>query len=143
VKRSMFAMVLASFVLSPLTLQAQSRSNTPDRRGMSQPEWTEHVRACKARYRSYDEKSDTYAPRAGVRERCTLGGGSQANPGNGHARASQGPSSRTSANADRQGMSQSQWAAHVRACKARYKSYNEQTDRYVPRVGTTAHCTLQ
>jgi len=131
VKNSMIALAIACSVLTPAALQAQARNATPDRRGMSQTEWTAHVRACSARYKSYDERSDTYAPRAGVRERCTLQGNSQGNPG------------RTSANVDRQGMSQSQWAAHVRACKARYRSYNEQTDRYVPRAGTTARCTLR
>ena len=34
--------------------------------------WDAHRRACAARYPSYDAQSDTYAPRQGARERCTL-----------------------------------------------------------------------
>ena len=131
-KNMMMVVALACSALAPGALQAQGRNNAPDRRGMSQAEWTAHVRACTQQYRSYDERSDTYAPRAGVRARCTLEGAGR-----------QGTPARPVASVDRQGMSQSQWNAHVRACKARYRSYNEQTDRYVPRAGTTARCTLR
>lgn len=34
------------------------------------------------------------------------------------------------------------WNRHVRACFARYKSYNPRTDRYVVRRGVTARCRL-
>lgn len=34
------------------------------------------------------------------------------------------------------------WNRHVRACFARYSSYNPRTDRYVVRRGVTARCRL-
>ena len=46
---------------------------------------------------------------------------------------------------DRRGMNNrggNSWRRHVRACSARYRSYNPRTDRYVVRRGVMARCYL-
>lgn len=36
----------------------------------------------------------------------------------------------------------SSWSQHVRACQARYRSYNPRTDRYIARPGQSRRCML-
>ena len=49
-----------------------ARPNTPPRHWTRQNDWYRHVRACQARYRSYNPRTDTFVVRRGVMVRCRL-----------------------------------------------------------------------
>ncbi len=48
------------------------RQVAPPRYWGQRPGWNRHVRACFARYRSYNPRTDTYVVRRGVTVRCRL-----------------------------------------------------------------------
>ena len=49
-----------------------ARPAPPPRHWSRQNDWYRHVRACQARYRSYNPRTDTFAVRRGVVVRCRL-----------------------------------------------------------------------
>ena len=125
--KTLLALTLAAGLLAPSALIAQSRDSQIDRRSMNESDWSAHVRACKAQYRSYNERTDRYSLRAGVTRQCLIAT----------------PRNSVHDSVDRRGMSTAQWDAHVRRCDARYRSYNERTDTYTVRRGVTARCNLR